>query len=318
MSDYNIQMHDYNGIGYDNLYPKTKSNMVLDGDTNLETKLKYYINPNLIDNWDFSSVNNIVNQRGVTSVSNGSYGIDRWLGKYSIGADGMTFGAYDDYAIQKFTTQDMQNWDGKQATASILYSDGTLTTGTRIYRASSSNAYNFINGGRIQFNKRTDGSLMLYCNVPASIKAVKFELGTQQTLVHNEGTDVNPLWVLNKHQKYGDELRECQRYFYVTEPIAIGGVYAEKKLDFVVKYPVAMRVTPTTAFIEGNFPLYYNNTLSEVFDASNVSLVAGARNNEYATLRITPTNSFSVGTSVFLDCHLASAQKGKIALSAEL
>lgn len=31
MSNYNIQMHDYNGVGYDNLYPKTKSNMVLEG-----------------------------------------------------------------------------------------------------------------------------------------------------------------------------------------------------------------------------------------------------------------------------------------------
>ena len=54
MSNYNIQMHNYNGVGYDNLYPKTKSNMVLDGDTNLETKLKYYSNENLLDNWYFA------------------------------------------------------------------------------------------------------------------------------------------------------------------------------------------------------------------------------------------------------------------------
>ena len=86
MSDYNIQMHDYNGAGYDNLYPKTKSNMVLDGDTNLETKLKYYSNENLLDNWYFvgggsqqGSGQFPINQRGQTSYSGVGYGIDRWV-----------------------------------------------------------------------------------------------------------------------------------------------------------------------------------------------------------------------------------------------
>lgn len=178
----------------------------------------WYSKPNLLDNWDFSNINNIVNQRGVTSVSDGSYGIDRWFGSYSIDASGMTFGDNKQYAIQKFTAQNMQNWDGKQATASILYSDGTLTTGTKIYRASS-DAYNFIGGVGIQFNKRTDGSVLLYCQAPASIKAVKLELGTQQTLAHKE----NDVWVLNETPNYQEELFKCQ-----TSTADSSDIYANK------------------------------------------------------------------------------------------
>lgn len=186
--------------------------------SSVPTKLPMWgMGENLLDNWDFSNPGNIVNQRGVTSASSGSYAIDRWSGVYSIGANGMTFGATNEYAIQKFIATKMQNWDGKQFTASILYSDGTLETGTRIYRASS-DSYNFISSGDIQFNKRADGSIMLYCKTPASVKAVKFELGTDQTLAHNEGTEGSPVWELNEYQDYGDELVKCQRRQVMFKP----------------------------------------------------------------------------------------------------
>jgi hypothetical protein len=43
--------------------------------------------------------------------------------------------------------------------------------------------------------------------------AVKLELGSEQTLAHNEGTEESPVWVLNEIPDYGEELAKCQRYY---------------------------------------------------------------------------------------------------------
>lgn len=49
---------------------------------------------------------------------------------------------------------------------------------------------------------------------------VKLELGSEQTLAHNEGTAENPVWVLNELSNYEEELRKCKLYFE-----RIGGTY---------------------------------------------------------------------------------------------
>lgn len=45
------------------------------------------------------------------------------------------------------------------------------------------------------------------------IKAVKLELGSNQTLTHNEGTESNPNWVLNAIPVYSEEFNKCLMYF---------------------------------------------------------------------------------------------------------
>lgn len=55
--------------------------------------------------------------------------------------------------------------------------------------------------------------------------AAKLELGTQQTLCHNEGTDANPVWVLNEVPDYEQELIKCQ-----TSTADSTDTYANKSL----------------------------------------------------------------------------------------
>lgn len=57
MSDYNIQMHEYNGSGYDNLYPKTKAkNVYLTDEYTLEEFWKGDIPAPILDNNSFAVI----------------------------------------------------------------------------------------------------------------------------------------------------------------------------------------------------------------------------------------------------------------------
>lgn len=75
-----------------------------------------------------------------------------------------------------------------------------------------------------------------------TVKAVKLELGSQQTLAHQE----NGVWVLNEIPKFGDQLAECQRYLI---PInnwtrVRTSYYSGTALFFAVPIPSTMRTTP--------------------------------------------------------------------------
>ena len=59
------------------------------------------------------------------------------------------------------------------------------------------------------------------------IQAVKLELGSEQTLAHNEGTEENPVWVLNEIPDYGEELRKCQRYYQLFRTESLRPTYGE-------------------------------------------------------------------------------------------
>ena len=88
-----------------------------------------------------------------------------------------------------------------------------------------------------------------------SLVAVKLELGTQQTLAHQ---DDNGNWVLNEIPDFGEELRKCQRYycksfpysFAPTESLALQSMFssfgtARNNGSVAVRFPVEMRSTPT-------------------------------------------------------------------------
>lgn len=83
----------------------------------------------------------------------------------------------------------------------------------------------------------------------AEIKAVKLELGSQQTLAHQ---DENGNWVLNEIPNYAEELAKCQRYFYAFDFTDLAGVGAywgrgisstEIEL-YNLTFPVTMRINP--------------------------------------------------------------------------
>ena len=76
-----------------------------------------------------------------------------------------------------------------------------------------------------------------------TVKAVKLELGSQQTLAHQ---DANGAWVLNEIPDYGEQLLKCQRYLrpagtqFITSQ-ASGNIYGSAVM--INSYP--MRAVPS-------------------------------------------------------------------------
>lgn len=77
--------------------------------------------------------------------------------------------------------------------------------------------------------------------------AAKLELGSQQTLAHQE----NGVWVLNEIPNYGEQLRRCQRYCFVwgygakkTSCLAVMQCVRPGVLFGLIPTPVTMRNNP--------------------------------------------------------------------------
>ena len=140
-------------------------------------------NPNLLDNWYFG---NPVNQRGASgTISRLGYFFDRWKlvsGSVTINSGGIV--------LNGTIAQVLEYAAGQTVTATVLTPDG-VTDVTPVYDDETKT-----------FTVTTQGK---------TIKAVKLELGTQQTLAHQE----NGVWVLNEIPDYGEQLRRCQRYCFV-------------------------------------------------------------------------------------------------------
>ena len=179
-------------------------------------------NPNLLDNWYFG---NPVNQRGASgTISTAGYFLDRWKlvsGSVTINSGGIvlngTIAQVLEYAV------------GQTVTATVLTPDG-VTDVTPVYDDETKT-----------FTVTTQGK---------TIRAVKLELGTQQTLAHQE----NGVWVLNEIPDYGEQLRKCRWYCRVYKSgeflpcLAYGkneGWYTSAALPF------DLRATPANNIADG-------------------------------------------------------------------
>ena len=85
-------------------------------------------------------------------------------------------------------------------------------------------------------------------NAYTDILAVKLELGSKQTLAHQE----NGVWVLNEIPDFGEQLRRCQRYFWRSwtgdrniQKSILGVVFANNTRITGFDYPVEMRTRPS-------------------------------------------------------------------------
>ena len=176
-------------------------------------------NPNLLDNWYFG---NPVNQRGASgTISTEGYFFDRWKlvsGSVTINSGGIvlngTIAQVLEYAV------------GQTVTATVLTPDG-VTDVTPVYDDETKT-----------FTVTTQGK---------TIRAVKLELGTQQTLAHQE----NGAWGLNEIPDYGEQLRRCQRYCFVwgygakkTSCLAVMQCVQPGVLFGLIPTPVTMRNNP--------------------------------------------------------------------------
>lgn len=176
-------------------------------------------NPNLLDNWYFG---NPVNQRGASgTISTEGYFFDRWKlvsGSVTINSGGIV--------LNGTIAQVLEYAAGQTVTATVLTPDG-VTDVTPVYDDDTKT-----------FTVTTQGK---------TIRAVKLELGTQQTLAHQE----NGAWVLNEIPDYGEQLRRCQRYCFVwgygakkTSCLAVMQCVQPGVLFGLIPTPVTMRNNP--------------------------------------------------------------------------
>lgn len=192
--------------------------------TDVRTRVPVYgMGKNLLDNWYFG---NPVNQRGQSSyVGAGAdqYSIDRWYINRTSSSLAINTG-YVTLTPPSGTTATLTqrpqiryrfaDFAGRKMTISALLSNGELKTATNTLpsTAPASNTslirVNFTAGGYIQLGYNNG----FYClfqtgtGIALGIKAAKLELGTEQTLAHQE----NGVWVLNEIPDYETELIKCQ------------------------------------------------------------------------------------------------------------
>lgn len=194
--------------------------------------------------------------RGYTGAG---YGIDRWL---SHEASNTTL-IYDDHiTISRQHAQIIDNYAnlvGKQVTISALTNLGlfvatsvcTNNDGAQaIYDDGNGHYIILYNSGTyhgFQINNTKGGTLDLY--------GVKIELGTQQTIAHQ---DADGNWALNEIPDFGEQLRRCQRYFQrftMEGQRFIGAAILDSPSggQGVINTAVQMRTSPA---ISGNLCIY--------------------------------------------------------------
>ena len=189
-------------------------------------------NPNLLENWYFG---NPVNQRGqaeyTSSGSGNTYCIDRWAvqfegTKYTVATATLSniSGANVGQMNRLMPNNEAAPFVGRQMTLSLLVdnSDGVNVSVSVRDRTrwshllpsktgsgnliTTTGVFGILNGGEdIQI------SFVVPQGKSVNLIAAKLELGSQQTLAHQE----NGVWVLNEIPKFGEQLEACQRYYQV-------------------------------------------------------------------------------------------------------
>lgn len=149
-------------------------------------------------------------------------------------------------------------------------------------------------------------------NTDMTVKAVKLELGSVQTLAHQ---DANGNWVLNEIPDYGEQLRRCQRYCYVlsdVEQLYTGRTYdnTPTKADAFIPIPVTMRTKPSVSFLSNPTVLKaYQGTANA---GATIDSVYGATQNGI-DVALTLDTALTVNAPLVLRIF-----KGKMLLSADL
>lgn len=216
-------------------------------------------NPNLLDNWYFG---NPVNQRGQTehTGSQNGYFIDRWiLGSYDQTVTVTESGLHWSTAEGIWCTQVLENFDeliGKTLTLSAII-DGVLYSVTGVLNESGNVSMRPVGTMFVELTHADKGFRFVTYNNPTptvTILAVKLELGSQQTLAHQ---DADGNWVLNEIPDYGEQLLRCQRHMLrigytdgstYAPTIAHGIATASTIVRFFIPTPVAMRISPALKY----------------------------------------------------------------------
>lgn len=180
------------------------------------------------------------------------YGIDRFTndgqgGNVTVGDGFVSFQKTGDYTspIQYFEHNRVPA--NQTVTISVIVNDDLFfATGTL-----ESSIVAACPGGRFEVYRLDSWSVFRFVFTDSGVyrvKAVKLELGSQQTLAHQE----NGAWVLNEIPNYGEQLRRCQRYFIrvgddrPSQNCAAGFANCANASvgNAFINTPVSMRATP--------------------------------------------------------------------------
>lgn len=296
---------------------------VLSLSDSVKNKLNGVVNPNLLDNWYFG---NPVNQRGKTSYTGGGYCIDRWIMTGDTPQLTVTSGSIKGvgYLVQKAEVYTSNYLEGMQLTLSALMSDNNFGSITFNLIKGMENLFAINSNGYIVYAEWANTNDFFSVNwktdsEAVGLVAVKLEIGSQQTLAHQE----NGVWVLNEIPDYNTELLNCQRYFQVIgssyessgNGVAIG--YANNSIDFWVNFnlSVPMRTSPVPSIPDISlFKLGKINT-----DKKDITKAVGGwatRNEDSCNMRsiIFTSSGLTPGDTYVLYMN----QGAKILLSADL
>lgn len=165
-------------------------------------------NLNILDNWYFL---NPVNRLGKSTYSGQGVTIDRWLNKSQQGSLMVT----DNGIISKDRNQTIAqkhdrklNLIGTTLTASVLFKDSGLLWATKKVQ---NNFQIVASSTSILFEDSSDEMELFKIEVPIDdyVVAVKLELGSTQTLAHQD-SDGN--WNLNAIPNYAAQYAICKQY----------------------------------------------------------------------------------------------------------
>ena len=234
--------------------PYTAGQNISISGTTIGTKA-FPCNPNLLVNWYFG---NPVNQRGQNSYTSAGWAIDRWNFSTATGhavvSNGyleiFSPGNYGAYLSQKLETALTKSLAGQVVTASVLAAAGDKALSFNlskddVYVDSFTIYPNTVS--KKTFTVPTGATNITWTfagNAEGYVRpiAVKLELGSEQTLAHQE----NGVWVLNEIPKFGDQLAECQRYFEWVD------VQLTTSFNGSTPYKVVKRTTPVFNYYSVN------------------------------------------------------------------
>ena len=221
-------------------------------------------NPNLLDNWYFVGGGSQqgdgvlpINQRGLTSYSTNGYCIDRWnllRGSVELLESGLRFTSPSDNSFRidnRIPYGTIKNILGKTCTFSALVNDSlcvftTIVTESELTKRFTVDGMTYtVNLNFVTAWGNVYRPLQMFVNTGQTVvvKAAKLELGSEQTLAHQE----NGQWVLNEIPDYGQELAKCQRYLIAFKTssntrsfLAIGIAESASQYRAVLPTPVTM------------------------------------------------------------------------------
>ena len=283
------------------------------------------INPNLLDNWFFGRP---VNQRGQTEYTAAGYTVDRWKfsnnnGKIVLDDTGIMFTGIYDYAELNQLYEFPENIRGKQYTASVLI-DSFDGEGNFFLVVQNQNVWasTQLSKGLNHFTDTfwSDSTTLRFfiqsqsvnlSNPPKiHILAAKLELGSTQTLAHQE----NGVWILNEIPDFGEQLRRCQRYARAYKRLLgqtflpLGAYRSDRKAVSFVLPTSSFRAVPTVSALDDIFQL---------FDGANVYGITSLAVTDYSdglvTIYVYTSQSFEDGKVLWL-----FSNNGTLLLSADL